>query len=753
MTPQASTSGEVPAGAGRGDAAAPPGFDLWRFAARVVRGRVRVVVALCCLGAAAGGCAGLMLGKRLYTATGLVRIASALPAVLRETDQNRPMANFDGFLQAQREVMSGRDVLDSALQQDEWSGLSKRGKAPRPEELAAGLKVETRPRSDFLQVKLTHKDPLIAATGVRTIIEAYQTVFTREQDRVERSRTEALEHRRAALNNDLARLESQIAEASRGRTLTEIDPLCAEVAERIKKLRGALTDVQVAIAGGPELYPKVWESVDQRAGTGPSNDPAAWYSAQLVQLERELFRATSAGLLQQHPTVIRLENAIEACRQRLASLPQSSSPSTTPIQAATVVPKLLLEREAGLKELLVTAQNEMRLLASERENVKRLDEQAGVLRQQLADTTARLDALATEASMGGRLMVVSSGNRPMTALVDNRAKMAAAGMVVGGLAPLSLLVLAGLVRRTYRSGEELAEDLAGHAPFVAVLPDVTGPGAIGQMAARCVHDIRARLQPQVRGEARVYLVASASPDEGKGALAMGLGFSFAAAGIRTIIIDGDLTSRGVSVAFGAGDSIGLTEAMAGQEPFIQRIRSGPSLLASGLSTSRDACMLDAAALRRVLATLRQKFDVILIVGDPILTGITASVIAPQSDGVILAVANGQQPGHVRQAVRQLEMLGTSLSAAVFNKADPSELPIDVKAREAAEKTRKRAWPPKVRELGPLVANVLSSLSHTREEDIELVSGNMELARSDRSNPAISGEESHGAHDRRSRDAA
>ena len=98
----------------------------------------------------------------------------------------------------------------------------------------------------------------------------------------------------------------------------------------------------------------------------------------------------------------------------------------------------------------------------------------------------------------------------------------------------------------------------------------------------------------------------------------------------------------------------------------------------------------------IQATLREQFDVVLVVGDPILTGISATVIAPQTDGVVLTVARGQQPQRVMEAVRRMEMLGTSLAVATFNRADPSDLPIDAQVQEAADKTKHRAWPSGVR---------------------------------------------------------
>lgn len=714
---------------------APSAFDFWRTAQRTLRGRYRRVLTITLLAALTGGYAGWSMGKRLYTATGLVRIASTLPAVMKETDQNRPMANFDGFMQAQREVMSGREVIDTALKEDSWQKLGTRRYTVPGETFASCLKVDTRARSDFLQIKFTHKDPTIAAAAVQSLIGAYKQVFVREQERAERPRMELLQRRRDTLAAEEAQLEAKIQAASQGRSLTEVESLCLEASERARKLRGALTDLQIAVAGGLDIMRPVPEP--GLAG----GDDALWYTALQDRLEHDLFEARARGLLPAHPTIARLENAIQASRVQIAALPKPDGTAPNPVASRS-----LKDRETSMRTLLDSAQVEVRQLASERERLKTLETDATALRLQLTETDSRLDALTTEASLGGRLAVVSGGDRPMTALLDNRTKMAAAGVAAGAVAPVGLLLLSAMVRRRYRSGEEVAEDLAEHVPIVAVLPEVDGPGALGMMAARCIHDIRARLQPHGPEEPRTYLVTSTSPGEGSSSLSLALAFSFAAAGVRTVLVDGDLTSRRVTGALDAEGAPGLIEATAGGEPNIQRIRSGPFVLTAGQSTSHDACKLVPAALRRVLAILRERFEVVIIDGDPVLTGITATVIAPQTDGVIFAVGSGQRPALVLQAVAQVRMQGTDLAVAVFNRADPSQLPIEVKDREAAAASKHRALPEKMRRLGPLVAAVLASLKHTREADVELAPAGLDLARSD--TPLHTGDISHEAQDRR-----
>jgi Mrp family chromosome partitioning ATPase len=405
---------------------------------------------------------------------------------------------------------------------------------------------------------------------------------------------------------------------------------------------------------------------------------------------------------------------------------------------------VLRDRAVGLRTLLQAAQDEMRQLAAQRDRLKGLEEQAAASRQQLQDTNARLDAISTESAMGGRLAVVSAGQRPMTAMLDNRMKMAGMGAMLGAAVPFGLLMLSTMIRRRYRSGAELAEDLAQRAPFVAVLPVVQALGTVAAMAARCVHDVRTRIQPRGAAGPRVYAVSSAAAGEGKTALTMALGFSFAAAGFRTLLVDGDLSTRGLSLAFDAGEVPGLLEATLGGEPYLLKNRAGVSVLAAGQSTGAHACRLVPSALKQVLGSLREKFDVVLIDADAMLTGVTAAAIAPQTDGVILAVANGQRHSLAQQAAGRVEQLGVGLLAAVFNRADAADLHAEV-GPGAATGDGGRALPERMSRFGPLVGAVLSSLSLMREEDLELSTGATHAARKEQA--ANAGAGAHDAEDR------
>lgn len=691
-------------------------LDFWRTAYAAIRGRQRWALGITTLGAVIGAGMGMLAGQRLYTATGLVRLASSLPPVLRETDQNRPIANFDGFIQAQAQVMSSRDVIDAAMKENAWMQLPG-ASAATPERFASCLKVETRPRSDFLQVRFTHPDPQVAAVGAQSVVTAYKVVFTREQERVESSRLEVLQQRRVELTAQAASLRASIEQAAHGRTLVEVDALCMETTERLRKLLGALTDIQIAIEGGPDLIPR------QSDSAGSITSVAQWCNARILKLECDLMDARAAGLAEPHPKIAHLLKSLDAYRDQLAHLPPETSHSDPALAAAQRRP--LQEREANLRRMVQAAEADLKQYGLEREQLKQVDEQSQALRQQLNDTEQRLDALTTESSTGGRLTIVSAGARPMTAVLDNRAKYAMAGMVLGAGFPFAGLMLGTLTRRRFRTGDELAEDLGDLVPFVTMLPRIQDTVHSPALAARCIHAARSRLI-QATTWPRVYLVSSAAPGEGKSNVAMSLSLSLAAAGVKTLLVDADFTSRHLTLALAAAEAEGFLEAaVRGVPPSPQHMRAGPWILPTGRAHPRDAARLRPDSLRNLFADLRKQFDVVLIDSDSILSDATASLIAPHTDGVVLTVAAGVRQKLVRQAVRSARHAGVPLVAAVFNKADIAHFPREMRDLPGSEATR--ILPGCVQAMGPLVGAVVESLSLTREDDMRLAPAGLGLA--------------------------
>jgi polysaccharide biosynthesis transport protein len=700
-------------------------FDLWRTVHRSLRGRYRITFLLATAGAMLGAWLGGMFGQRLYSATGLVRIASVMPAVMRETDQNRPIAMFEGYIQAQRDLIASPENIQAALEGSVWQRPSLAKRAPSAEEFARGLKVETRQKSDHIRVTYTSRDPVVSSAAVQSVIEAYSVTFEREQARTEGAREGQLLARLDALRGELDELRKESDAVAGGQTAEEIQALYTAAAERSRKLRSALGDVQATLAGAPSALGQ-----HARAEQSPREMVAAELLrvnvAELGRIEIELERVRIRGYQPGHPQVVRLEAALAQYRERVLRYTEECEQwrSRRGDEASDMT---LAEREAKLVAVSKESSDELRRLSLAGDAMKILEDKAKKTRENIAATEARLDALRTEASAGSRLSIVSGGEKPMTAAIDNRHKMTAAGLVVGMAGPLAAMVLIGAVRYRYRFGDDLAGDLHGRAGMVAVLPRMVVDSHLGPASANCIHALRVRLQPNEQGKPRVYLVTSNATGDGKSSIAIALGLSFMAAGYRTLLVDADIASRHLSVEFGADAQAGLMEAVDGAEPNVLRMPTGLHFLAAGRGAAQRAFRLSPPGMARLLTHVRDRFDVIIVDGDPIVHGFSSSLLAPNVDGVLLAASAGVERIAMLRTVRQVGALGGMLVAAILNHV------VEGNFGAASDETypafvRDAKLAPRLQRFGPLVASMMRSIGYSRERDLEVALSNTEVER-------------------------
>ena len=622
---------------------------------------------------------------------------------------------FDGFMSAQREVIIRRDMIQAALKMPVWTQVAQSHPLPTIEQFASNLKVETRFRSEYLKIAYVDKDPVVAAAAVRSIVSAYQQTYEREHDRLESERQVELRDRQGRLTAELEELQAKLESGEEGNSITELDTLYAGAANRANRLRLALAEVQRAIAGAPS---SVQAAVLKERSPHEMMAEIALRSAMdaLVRAEGELAAARCLGYGPSHPLLIRLESSVVQCRNRLEEcIRESNSLHSRQTPGASAPP--LVEQEATLHRQIMNADREMENVESRRNQLAELGDQAATIKQNLKATNERLDALATEASLASRMTVVNAGDEPMTPTLDNRAKFATAGGLTGLALPVAFLIGVRTLRRRHRYGDEVAEHLSGRAPFVAPIPEVHVRSMINSdEAARCVHALRVRLQARKQEGSRVYLLTSTVAAEGTTSLTLSLALSATVAGLRTLVIDGNLNSRKLTLGFEAGSSPGMIDALSGGEPVVHRIRAGFSVLAAGQLQELELLKLRPESLDRMFRELRSRYDLILVDGEPILSSFLSSTIAPHVDGVCVILARGQKETLLGRAVEQIQSTNAPLSGILFNRAAKGDFPAMRKRVRAHDTTAE--LPTRLNRFGTLVTSVLASLSLSDPSDLD-----------------------------------
>ncbi len=167
------------------------------------------------------------------------------------------------------------------------------------------------------------------------------------------------------------------------------------------------------------------------------------------------------------------------------------------------------------------------------------------------------------------------------------------------------------------------------------------------------------------------LVTSADVSDGKTTVATNLAFSIAQEDRKVILMDADLRNPSVHELVGIPITPGLSEVFREKVNMVDTIRSSAdkrvALITSGSPPSNPAELLASKKMDRVLTSLEEVADYIIIDGPPFLIT-DAAIIASKVDGVLLVIRPGQlKEDQARAVLEQMKRSGAKIIGVVFNR--------------------------------------------------------------------------------------
>jgi Mrp family chromosome partitioning ATPase/uncharacterized protein involved in exopolysaccharide biosynthesis len=584
-------------------------FGPYKKLHRALRGRYPVLLALAAIGVVCGAVYGWKYSHITYRSEGLIQIAYTLPVVMQKTDQNEPMQMYEEYIQSQVLTIASKEVLNQAITHPEWLAATRGEPATSVEEFASRLLVEHPPRTQAIRVSYVSADPEAAAAGVRSVIDSYLALADKQSAAGDAERVKTLNERRASLTKQIREVVGSIA--------ANAEPLTPnQIAMHDDLMRDYLNKQDVILRNLQQV---------QGRGAGENNPTVQALQTEVDRLNQQI-------------------NKYAADYQK-AQLDSVANP-------ASGMPVVLLPQYQGF-------------------NAKLLE-----LRKDLEDTNRRIETLQLErASADHRTTVISHGDVPTTPFKDQRLILAAAGALAGGITPAVLVAALGLISGRLRYSDEADHDVQSYGllGIMPLLPKRVTERNLAGVAAHCVHHLRLRLQLQGRANKRVFMITSSVAGEGKTSLTTALGLSFAGAGSRTLIIDGDTIGRSLTYRMGAAHEEGIICAVADPaRANFKPIGENLCLLPVGQRRELSSCSLSPGDLDQLITECRKKFDYIIIDSGPVLASLEAAAIALSVDAVIMTISQGQQSSLVRQSFRRLQSIGAHVGGYVFNKAVPED---------------------------------------------------------------------------------
>ncbi|HEW0757587.1 TPA: capsular polysaccharide biosynthesis protein Cps4D [Streptococcus pneumoniae] len=176
---------------------------------------------------------------------------------------------------------------------------------------------------------------------------------------------------------------------------------------------------------------------------------------------------------------------------------------------------------------------------------------------------------------------------------------------------------------------------------------------------------------------KVISVTSVSPGEGKTTTSVNIAWSFARAGYKTLLIDGDTRNSVMSGFFKSREKItGLTEFLSGTADLSHGLCDtnieNLFVVQSGSVSPNPTALLQSKNFNDMIETLRKYFDYIIVDTAPIGIVIDAAIITQKCDASILVTATGEaNKRDVQKAKQQLKQTGKLFLGVVLNKLDIS----------------------------------------------------------------------------------
>lgn len=516
-------------------------------------------------------------------------------------------------------------------------------------DLAGGLRVRLDPAGNFLRIELRGTNPSLTTATVNAIAERVVVVAAELKRQKFEELARILGGQYAHAQRRLGAAEAALASA-RARNADVLrahaPPLSLDVEARddpafgrafelkqalddVRRDRRAIDDVLAAAPGrGLELEAlAAIRAVQASPQLGPALDEA---TRKRIELRALRYRYT-----EESAPVQELRAALDVLEQR-----------TLPLLARQLADELAA-RERALRPQTDSAFGHVRRVPALALEQGRLERDVASAEELFSDVRQRYEAarLALLSSLPDiRIMdpavVPTRPAADFTHLVIALSLMTSFGLATAGV------TLRDRFDSKVRTPEQVTRRM--RLPILGAVPHLRWRTAQldgGVEVIEALRGLRLRVL-HAHGPRGPLLLTVTSPamGDGKSFISANLAMTFAHAGYRTLLVDGDVRRGGQHRAFGVPQRPGLTDLLAGDATLESALREsghdGLAFLACGTRTERAPELLMSPGLRELMARLRAAYGVVIVDSPPLEAGVDPLVFGTVTGKLLLVLRAG-----------------------------------------------------------------------------------------------------------------
>jgi len=494
--------------------------------------------------------------------------------------------------------------------------------------------------------------------SLETRVEAARQAYEWLQDRLANTQDEMREAQdrlfRSYQTQDLFVPEGSVSAVST--SIAKLNEDFVQAQARRIEIEAALKQAREMRDTGEDL-----DSLPQVA----SDSAVADFNAQLARLEVERGRL-GEKFKEGHPEMQKVVAQIDQLRRARANRAEQI------LEALEAEYTQLRKREGELRGAIDAQKaqaasqskkvTELEALRKEADSAKSLYE---VLLQKLNETDIAASIRSTTVSVVDRAGVPQYPVRP------NKKQAALAGLLLGLLGGLGLVLARDFLANTIRDGEEVERYL--HLDLLAAVPRYAEED--DSLATEAYQNLRTALIFARRDDAgQVVLVTGTAPQEGKTTTIFNLARLMAGSGEKTVVVDCDLRRAHLHHRLGLEKEPGFTDFFTQHEPVTRLLQATPRgdlfALTSGALPPNPPALLARKSLGDLFDALRSEFDWVLVDSPPLASVTDALLLARRADHTVLVIQHNKVDKKlVKRSVAALRKATPHLLGAILNVVD------------------------------------------------------------------------------------
>jgi capsular exopolysaccharide synthesis family protein len=534
----------------------------------------------------------------------------------------------------------------------------------------AHVGVDPVPESRLVHVTVTHRDPKEAALWANTLGDVYieQSLATRVESA--RKAMEWLQERLGATQQGMRDAQDRLFQSYRSQDLfvpegsvSAVSTSIARLGEDFVQAQARRITIEAALKQAREMQAR-GEELDTLPQVA-TDAVVVGFNAQIAGLSVELGRL-GEKFKEGHPEVQKVRAQVEQLRRarqaRAAQILDGLEAEYAQLRKREGELRAAIDAQKAQAANQSRKATELEALRKEADSAKNLYE---VLLQKLNET----DIAASIRS--NNVLVVDRASPPQLPVRPQKRRIALAGLLLGLVAGLGLVLARDYLANTIRDSEEVERYL--HLDLLAAVPRYEEEN--DSLATEAYQNLRTALLFARRDErGQVVLVTGTAPQEGKTTTIVNLARLLAGSGEKTVVVDCDLRRAQLHQRLGLPREPGFTDHFVRHEPLCALLRPAPAAnlfaLTAGPLPPNPPALLARKGLADLLDELRGEFDWVLIDSPPLASVTDALLLARHVDHAVLVVQHNKVDKRlVKRSVAALRKATPYLLGAVLNVVD------------------------------------------------------------------------------------